>query len=200
MSVPSASRTVGHGSPSGEQKREIHCPWSCLALTRTSSPTRPPPSAPGPTSSWHPPSPGQSVRVSAAAEMGPTVPAAALGGRERPRTGLSPHPVAVGSWGDCPGRAHHGHRAGPGAVGWAWPQDRRPGCGRRGWHRDAAQLQPEDATVVLAVLEERRSNLVGQRTPASTSSMRCCASSSRAAPHPSCAPTGPPHCCAVFVH
>jgi transposase len=29
---------------------------------------------------------------------------------------------------------------------------------------DAAQLQPEDATVVLAVLEERRSNLVGQRT------------------------------------
>jgi transposase len=29
---------------------------------------------------------------------------------------------------------------------------------------DAEQLQPEDATVVLAVLEERRSNLVGQRT------------------------------------
>jgi len=29
---------------------------------------------------------------------------------------------------------------------------------------DAEQLQPEDETVVLAVLEERRSNLVGQRT------------------------------------
>ena len=29
---------------------------------------------------------------------------------------------------------------------------------------DAEQLQPEDATVVLAVLEERRSNLVAQRT------------------------------------
>ena len=29
---------------------------------------------------------------------------------------------------------------------------------------DAAQLPPEDETVVLAVLEERRSNLVGQRT------------------------------------
>jgi transposase len=28
----------------------------------------------------------------------------------------------------------------------------------------AATAQPEDATVVLAVLEERRSNLVGQRT------------------------------------
>ena len=29
---------------------------------------------------------------------------------------------------------------------------------------DTAQLQPDDTTVVLAVLEERRSNLVGQRT------------------------------------
>jgi transposase len=29
---------------------------------------------------------------------------------------------------------------------------------------DAEQLQPEDVTVVLALLEERRSNLVGQRT------------------------------------
>jgi transposase len=30
---------------------------------------------------------------------------------------------------------------------------------------DTEPVQPDDATVVLAVLEERRSNLVGQRTP-----------------------------------
>ena len=43
---------------------------------------------------------------------------------------------------------------------------------------------------MLAVVEERPSNLVGQRTRSVNQLMRCWLSSSRVALHPSCAPTG----------
>jgi transposase len=64
---------------------------------------------------------------------------------------------------------------------------------------DAEQLQPEDATVVLAVLEERRSNLIGQRTRSVNQRHAVLRELIAGSAHASCVPTGPPRCCAVFV-
>ena len=62
---------------------------------------------------------------------------------------------------------------------------------------DAEQLQPEDATVVLAVLEERRSNLVGQRTRSVNQLHAVLRELIPGGAHASYVPTGPPRCCAV---
>ena len=61
---------------------------------------------------------------------------------------------------------------------------------------DAEQLQPEDATVVLAVLEERRSNLVGQRTRSVNQLHALLRKLIPGAPHASSAPTRRPRCSA----
>ena len=57
---------------------------------------------------------------------------------------------------------------------------------------DTAQLQPDDTTVVLAVLEERRSNLVGQRTRSVNQLHAVLRGLSPTVPHLSSAPTRPP--------
>ena len=93
-----------------------------------------------PSAAGHPPDPGQPAGYQPAAGLGPAVPTAPLGGRERPWAGLSSHPMAARPWRDGPGRAHHRHRAGPGAVAGAWPQDRCAGrSGRRSGRGGAGQ-------------------------------------------------------------
>jgi transposase len=70
--------------------------------------------------------------------------------------------------GDRPGRAHHRHRPGAelsrGRGRKTDALDAAAAAGIAATQGDAEPIAPDDATVVLAVLAQRRSNLVGQRT------------------------------------
>jgi hypothetical protein len=171
-----------------------------VGVDPTSSPTRPPPWSPGPTSSW----PASESRPAPPAPnscwTGPDSSRSGAGRRERPPTGLPSHPVAAGSWGNRPGRAHDRHRAGPRAVARAWPQDRRaaarpPQPGSRPCRAtppSCSQRTPRSCWRCGGAAQQPGRPAHPQRQPAPCG---CCASSSRVALHASCAPTGPPRCC-----
>src|SRR5215211_5913807 len=148
---------------------ENPCPWWCSGSIRTSSPIRPPPWPPGHSNSsaafGSPPAPPAMSSCWAGPDSSRNG-----AGRSRTPRGLGCH---LTQWLLARGETVQDVRT----TATARIRELSRGRGRKtdaldaaaaagiaALQGDAEQLQPEDATVVLAVLEERRSNQVGQRT------------------------------------